>query len=588
MASITSWMRIEPSVRNSEMASGLQAKVYDPLWLLARQWQLGEFKGEDNGTPIAARLRGESAPLTRYHKGELPPTKRVQGRRYDSTSLPLETLIEQEAVQPTSGQAERLILSAEAGLHFLRLLKQKVGTKYHQAYLQKYAFPQLAVEQLRTLDEDSQRFLGIVAPRTPHGAQLYVELKIAVRQQILPHEPVIEAADRPTVLALATNWLAWYESLFSEPDQTPSAWSSERMEYTFSVAGRLPGIGEQVLTANEYYNGHLDWYAFNLNPGASLATEPGMSSEPFVQTVLPAPVTYRGMPAQRWWEFEDAAVDFGAVEAGAADLVKLLLVEFAVSYGNDWFVIPLELPVGSLCRLQSLVVTDTFGVRYVVKAAGQLGEPHASWRMFRLANEQTGAGANSTPAADLFFLPPSLPNTLEGQPIEEVLFLRDEMANLAWGVERLVESLTGQPLNRVEHYQSLQRRQAQALEETTQPPVTTENPVLHYRLSKSIPDYWIPLVPKSLTPGQPDLRFMRGAMLNAAGGRELALSHILRPDANRLLSIYEEELPREGIRVRRSYQLARWLNGATHLWLGRQKTVGGGEGASGLRFDLAE
>ena len=57
MASITSWMRLQPLSRNAEMKTSLQARIYDPLWLLARQWQLGEFQGEDNGSPIMARWR---------------------------------------------------------------------------------------------------------------------------------------------------------------------------------------------------------------------------------------------------------------------------------------------------------------------------------------------------------------------------------------------------------------------------------------------------------------------------------------------------------------------------------------------------
>ena len=39
---------------------------------------------------------------------------------------------------------------------------------------------------------------------------------------------------------------------------------------------------------------------------------------------------------------------------------------------------------------------------------------------------------------------------MESKPIEEVLFLRDEMANMAWGVERIVESAAEKPLNRFE------------------------------------------------------------------------------------------------------------------------------------------
>jgi len=74
MPSITSWMRLEPRSRNAEMNTSLQARVYDPLWLLARQWQFGEFQGEDNGSPVMARSRVESARLTRYHSGAMNPT----------------------------------------------------------------------------------------------------------------------------------------------------------------------------------------------------------------------------------------------------------------------------------------------------------------------------------------------------------------------------------------------------------------------------------------------------------------------------------------------------------------------------------
>ncbi len=85
----------------------------------------------------------------------------------------------------------------------------------------------------------------------------------------------------------------------------------------------------------------------------------------------------------RFWEFEDAQVDFGSVDAGPTDLARMLLVEFALAYGNDWFVIPIELDVGSLYRTRSLVITDTFGVRTLIKPSSELGAPHSTWRMFQ-------------------------------------------------------------------------------------------------------------------------------------------------------------------------------------------------------------
>ena len=36
--------------------TSLQAQIRDPLWLLARQWQVGEFAGDDAGSPVQAVL----------------------------------------------------------------------------------------------------------------------------------------------------------------------------------------------------------------------------------------------------------------------------------------------------------------------------------------------------------------------------------------------------------------------------------------------------------------------------------------------------------------------------------------------------
>jgi hypothetical protein len=58
-------------------------------------------------------------------------------------------------------------------------------------------------------------------------------------------------------------------------------------------------------------------------------------------SVLPAGLRFPGMPAPRMFEFEDGAVDFGSVDAAPDDLGRLLLAEFALVYGNDFFQVPL-------------------------------------------------------------------------------------------------------------------------------------------------------------------------------------------------------------------------------------------------------
>lgn len=574
MASITSWTRLEPRTRNVEMSTALQARVYDPLWLLTRQWQMGEFQGEDNGAPVMARWRAESSPLTRYHAGLLAPDSDIIGQPYDSHTVPLETLVEREQIRPNppAGNTAQLRFAVTAGLHFLRLLdEQPLAQTYRELFRNQYPFAPPPTEQL---DDDSRSFFELTAARVPDGRELYHALHRALRptggaRGQLPAGLPIAAADVAEVEKAALIWLQWCDALFSEPAGPNPAWSAERLEYSFSVSARL-SEHEQPLTAQEYYDGHLDWYSFDANFAVALRAREDAPPAAIVRTTIPAPVTYPGMPASRFWEFEDAQVDFGQVAAGPEDLARLLFVEFALTYGNDWFVIPLELEVGSLCRTKSLVITDTFGVRTLLRPAGGTRD---SWRMFQLA---TLRGQGLPPVANLFFLPPTLLRSLESQPLEEIRLLRDEMANLAWAVERVIESAAERPQRRFE-------RDAAA------PPPVPSAPaadLLVYRLATEVPDYWIPLLPVQTNDG---LRLRRGATLKPDGSRQIARAtgRILQSDQSSL-EICEEELPREGLNVTRHYQHTRWLDGTTHLWLARRKRVGRGEGSSGLRFDATD
>ena len=51
-----SWTRLEPQSATGDPRPGIEARVHDPLWLMGRQWQLGEFAGEDAGTPLTVRV----------------------------------------------------------------------------------------------------------------------------------------------------------------------------------------------------------------------------------------------------------------------------------------------------------------------------------------------------------------------------------------------------------------------------------------------------------------------------------------------------------------------------------------------------
>jgi hypothetical protein len=64
------------------------------------------------------------------------------------------------------------------------------------------------------------------------------------------------------------------------------------------------------------------------------------------------------MPAHRHWEIEDFRVIFSGIEAGSTDIVRMLLTDFALIYGDDWFVVPNSVPVGSVVTIESLTVQD--------------------------------------------------------------------------------------------------------------------------------------------------------------------------------------------------------------------------------------
>ncbi|MGH3996273.1 MAG: hypothetical protein ACRDTJ_02275, partial [Pseudonocardiaceae bacterium] len=514
----------------------------------------------DLGSAIMADLTARVAPLTRLRLGRVGGTNTAfQG--YDVGTAPLEALVEAENVHA----APTARMRARAGQHFERLLAAHNVGHYAAAYRARYAIEPAG----ETADAASRRFLTLVAGRVIDGARLYRDLAAA---PALPAQPPINPADINAVRAAAQAWLIWADTLVLAPPSGPAGWVAERLEYTFGFpAASADGTS---LEADEYTNGQLDWHTFT---AAGTAAPGGSAQQLGPLTVVPSAVTYPGMPAARRWEFEDARVDFGAVEANPEDLGRMLLTQFALVYGDDWLLVPLEVPVGALVQITRLDVHDTFGQTTTIGPTAQLGGAPGEWGMFGL----TRAGG---PPGDSLLIAPALAASLQGRAVEEVLLLRDEAANLAWAVERTVQGDNGLPADR-----------AQAAHESTSPtpPPAQAADTFAYRLRTDVPEHWLPLLPQRAQPTDPSMTFRLGALPRLAPGGTVEpigpRGRLLQPPTPGAdVIIREDEIPREGIRVTRAYQLARWIDGTTHLWLGRRKTVGRGEGSSGLRFDAMD
>jgi hypothetical protein len=290
--------------------------------------------------------------------------------------------------------------------------------------------------------------------------------------------------------------------------------------------------GELQLQAPGYTGGRLDWTSFDHDrSGVAPLGASTPAPAPVTLEAVPAPVAFAGMPAHRFWEMEDGQVNLDALEVAPVDLPRMLLAEFVFLQGNDWLLVPWRLEVGSLARVDSLRVRDTFGDVKVVPAARDL-DP--DWAMFRLS--ETGLGPR------------------------------------------------GQALDRHEAFQAKIRRQPSA---APPPPGTppADAPERRYRLQTSIPDYWIPMVPIQLPGSTTEFRLRRG-LLDRAGGPLPALGRVLVPE--RALVLHDEEIPRSGARVVRTFRLTRWTAGQTPLWIRRKRTISRGGASSGLRYDFLE
>jgi hypothetical protein len=549
MASLTIWSRLEPRPREHSMERALQAQVRDPLWLLTRQWQVGEFIGDDAGSPISATVRTESTRLTAYQPagGPIEPF---------SGSPPLETNVEREPVTP--GLRDRLAL----GLHFEQLLRQESPAAHLEPFRIGYPIgPAPPAEEVT--DTPAQRLRMVAAGRAPDGEALAAAARAQPDLHSLPQVVAQPAAARDGAVRALRRLLSHRDTLFSVPTGDDS-WNREQLTHAFAVRAASTS-GTVTLDAPRFGGGHLDWFAFDASTAAAAGSQ---NPDVRQQSFIPSNISFRGMPNSRWWAFEDGLTDFGKLDAEHVDLAKLLVLEFALVYGDDWFELPLPLPVGSLSHVDALVVTDTFGERTILRPTSQLGlAADRPWSMFQLT------GIN--PDQGLLLLAPTISDVLEGNELEQVLFARDEMAAIGWAIERTLQGPLDTPVDGYELYR-------ERLARTPPPPPRTrtkDEPPVAYTLGTDVPDNWIPMIPVQLPDAH--FRFRRGVM-GGPGGHP-ARGHVLAP--GRPYYLAEQAVPREGVQVSRRFRRARWVDGSTHLWMARRSSVGRGEGASGLEFD---
>jgi hypothetical protein len=560
------WNRLEGRVRTEEFERALRAEARDPLWFLARQWQFLELKADDAGSPIEARLALRQRKLALYAARENP----AQGF---PTDLPLETVVEREAPpldRLALVQIHRALdkILVRAGLDAGQ--RQSVHTAMRTAYPLDPAI-------IEGVEDDEARQMAIYVDEHLFDAARFLD------------DPDVEGTIGSTsgltgALAQSAKTAAfaaksWYQNLYITPT-TPddNAWAPDRLEYQFSCA-TAPDDDQTVLVGDSYSQGRLDWFAVDVATATTrLGGDVASSPEPIEEAVsfVPTALRFAGMPSHRFWEMENRKIDFGAITAQPTDIAKLLLTEFMLAYSNDWCLVPCEVEVGSLSDVQGLVVHDVFGdVTLIRRADRGMDEDWRRWSMFGLQTRDEGDVANPS-----LFMPPSTPHTMEGPPIERVTLLRDEMANMVWAVERTILSASGIGIDG--------ERFAAAIEVPGSPdPEPAPGAAIRYRLGTDAPPHWRPFIPVHVPGSIRSVRLQRARLPH--GNRDPLGVILIGPGlAPEPYYLNEEEAPRAGRIVTRSFQRTRWLDGRIVIWLGRRTATGRGPGESGLQFDVIE
>jgi hypothetical protein len=599
LPTITLWNRLEARPRTHDFERALKAEVRDPLWMLSRQWQMGEFQGDDAGSPVVAKVHVETTELTKYRAGSNPAEAFAD-------DVPLEAKVEQRPVPlERAGRKAAFDIRVAMGRRWLKLvggIEPGLAEKFVGALPIAMPDPELAVDAPVAAHRESWQAMAALAGRAMDGGALLAHLATPGNHA---HDLVTMAnpANTPTVEAAEAEFLSWYRDLFYQPAaDAGTAWLPERLEYGFATSAPRSGA-EKLLVADEYYQGHLDWYAFDVPPAdpplgdVSGAPAPGDVEAALTASFIPAPIQFDGMPNTRWWTFEDGRTNFGDIDPDTTDINKLLLMEFALIYANDWFLMPFTVPSGTIANVAGMAVTNVFGERTWVEAAGRGSDADwQRWSMFTLSTK----GSDAVPADQSLFVVPSVPKIQESEPIEAVELIRDEMANMVWGIETVVALPSGETKSGRSAALDTRAYFTRLVESNAPPgpppaPPVANDAAIRYRLMSEVPENWIPFVPVHVENSTREIQLRRAALLRVIDGdpdpavrvepRTVVLRHGLDQPVPAGYDLHEEEVPRAGIRVTQSFQRARWYDGRTFVWLGMRKETGRGEKSSNLAFD---
>lgn len=372
--------------------------------------------------------------------------------------------------------------------------------------------------------------------------------------------------------------------------QKPTDWDSKRLEYTCS----LVCTGAR-LNADEYYSGDLDWHDFTLDGKPNFTGRPVTKVE-----MVPTNAVYHGMPAIRYWTFEEGNVNFKSIVRQDENILVTMMTIFSQLFGEDWYMVPLEQNVGTLRKIISLRIHDNFGSTFEIGPVLDTSTDSSRWSMFTLVDKN-----GTAPDGSIFFLPNTISNMLESEDMEEVTFIRDEMMNMVWAVENKYEK-DGKVIDRNDELAMEEEgKEAERKKFRSQ-----KGSYPMYLEMAEVAENWIPFFPVAIGSQSAQMALKRGKAAQIPGvpynptdpkGKIVNESSIVN----------EEEIPAAPISLVRKYNLVnlgrneqwvlekdisgKWSIRRTDagtanliLWSSREKLAGKKVPLKDLKFDIVE
>ena len=128
LPTFTRYNRLESRPRTDNFNRALRAEIRDALWMICKQWQMGEFLGDDAGTPVSAKVHIEGQQIAKY---------KPNGSDTEPFDLetPLEGTVERRPIPFQAGELQlALDLRLQMGRRWLKMIPSGAADEFKKQY----------------------------------------------------------------------------------------------------------------------------------------------------------------------------------------------------------------------------------------------------------------------------------------------------------------------------------------------------------------------------------------------------------------------------------------------------------------------